>query len=672
MYLPYGGYGERLYKRGVVVFKHIDEKYACDCELGAIYSKEQTEFRVWAPEAEQVRVHLYKSCRDEKPYRNMPMTKGRNGVWSKIAYGDLDGVYYTYVTAYDGIENETTDIYARSAGANGSMGMIIDLKSCNPAGWESQDYVKLEHYTDASVYELHVRDFSIDKSGNFCYKGRFLAFIEKGLLNAAGDAVGIDHIKELGVTHVQLMPCFDFERIDETDLHKPQFNWGYDPRSFNVPEGSYSTDPYNGKTRVKEFKRLVYALHREGIGVIMDVVYNHTFATADSCFNKIYPKYYYRLWGDNGEYFSNGSGCGNEIATERAMVRKFIVDSLVYWAKEYKIDGFRFDLMGLYDIETLNIIYERLKEINPNVILYGEGWTGGDSPLGWDMRAMKLNARHTPHFGFFSDDFRDTVKGNNFEDQSKGYVNGVSGNEEYVKEVMCGRIAHPQLPNLNKYAWTDSPAQTVNYAEAHDNLTLWDKLYYTNSTDSIEKRKKMDKMAAAMIYLAQGIPFIQAGQEFLRSKPFPGGNVFDHNSYNSPDAVNSLKWDRKALCRDVFEYYKGLIAFRKAHSAFRMYDKEDIAQNMVFIDRLPQRVVGFILHGDNEFEEIVVFFNPNDYPVTLHAFGKYGIYVDGERAGNEPMRTVEDCDYTVDALSTVVLGRVREMPEEEYYVPATD
>ena len=653
-------------KGAVILFSRIDDKYACECELGALYSKDKTEFRVWAPEADGAVVHLYHTCKDEKPYRNLPMTKNKKGVWSKVAYGDLDGVYYTYVLTYDGIEQETVDIYARSVGVNGAMGMVLNLESCNPAGWENQSYVKLDHYTDACVYELHVRDFSVDKSGNFCYKGRFLAFIENGLINAAGDKIGIDHIKEMGVTHVQLMPIFDYERIDETNLLKPQFNWGYDPRNFNAPCGSYSTNPYDGRARVAELKRLVYALHREGIGVIMDVVYNHTFATADSCFNKTYPKYYYRLWGENQEYFSNGSGCGNEFATERKMARKFIVDSLCYWAKEYKIDGFRFDLMGLYDIETLNEASRRLKEINPNVILYGEGWAGGESPLDWNKRAMKLKARHTPDFGFFSDDFRDTIKGNNFENRSKGYVNGASGNEDYVKEVMCGRIPHPQVPNLTKYAWTDSPTQTVNYVEAHDNLTLWDKLYYTNGTQSFETRIKMDKMAAAMVYLSQGIPFIQAGQEFLRSKPFPGGTTFDDNSYNSPDTINSLKWNRKSEYKEVVEYYKGLIAFRKAHSALRMYSREDIGKNMYFIDKLPQRVVGFVLSGDCDLEEIVVFFNPNDYPVTLHAFGRYNVYIDGNKAGTDVLYTVQD-DYTVEPLSTMVIGRYAPEPEPEMY-----
>ena len=642
------------------MFSDIDEKYAYNGDdLGAVYSKEKTVFKLWAPLAEKVIVHLYHTCTDEKPYRNLPMQKGKDGVWEKEVFGDLDGVYYTYLVTNDGIEQETIDIYARSAGVNGAMGMVLDTAACNPAGWDSQDYVELEHYTDACLYELHVRDFSIDPSGNFCYKGRFLAFIEQGLINAGGDSVGIDHLKEMGITHVHLMPSFDYATVDEANLRKPQFNWGYDPQNYNVPEGSYSTDPFNGKTRVAEFKRMVYALHRAGIGVVMDVVYNHTYATADSCFTKTFPKYYYRQWDKNPDLYSNGSGCGNELATERAMVRKYIIDSLVYWATEYKIDGFRFDLMGLYDKDTINEAYRRLHEINPNVILYGEGWTGGDTPLPWESRCMKLNARSTPNVAFFSDDFRDTVKGNNFENKQRGYVNGAHGSEDFVREIMSGRIPHPQLPNLAKYSWTDSPCQTVNYVEAHDNLTLWDKLYYTNSTESVEKRIRMDKLAAAMVFLAQGIPFIQAGQEFLRSKPFPGGMAFDHNSYKSPDAINSIKWNRKSEYKNVCDYYKGLIALRKAHTAFRMYTKEQIAANMQYLDNLPQHVVGFLLRGDNIFDEIVVFLNPNDYSVKLHAFGSYGVYVDGDRAGTAPLYTVEG-DYEMSGISAIVLGRISE------------
>jgi len=349
------------------MFSHIDEKYFYPGDdLGSTYSEFNTVFKLWAPLAERASVLLYHPCRDERPYRRLPMVKS-GGVWSKTAYGNLDGVYYTYLISYDGIEQETIDIYAKSAGADGVMGMVADMKALNPAGWDDMPWVPLSAYTDACVYELHVRDFSIDQSGDFCYKGRFLAFVEKGLVNAGGDAIGIDHLKEMGVTHVHLLPVFDFETVDEADFHRPQFNFGYDPLNFNLPEGSYSTDPFNGKTRVAEFKRLVYSLHKEGIGVVMDVVYNHTSQTAGSCFDKTFPKYYYRLAGDGS--YSNGSGCGTELATERAMVRKFIVDSLKFWAAEYKIDGFRFDLMGLYDIDTVNEISSQLKKINPGVLL---------------------------------------------------------------------------------------------------------------------------------------------------------------------------------------------------------------------------------------------------------------------------------------------------------------
>jgi pullulanase len=644
------------------MFEDIDKKFYYDGDdLGAVYSPESTVFKVWAPTADKARIQLYKSCTDEKPFRKLPMSKDKKGVWSKLANGNLDGVYYTYVFTTDDLETETIDVYAKSCGANGAMGFIFDPATTNPTDWEQETFVHLKHYTDACIYELHVRDFSIDLSGKFCYRGRFLAFTEKHLRNAFGHRIGLSHLKELGITHVQLQPIFDFQTVDETNLKKAQFNWGYDPQNFNCPEGSYSTNPYDGRTRVTELKKLVAMLHKNGIGVIMDVVYNHTYATADSAFTKTFDKYYYRNW-DN--HYANGSGCGNEVATERAMVRKYIIDSLCYYASEFKIDGFRFDLMGLYDSETLNIAEKKLRGINPNVILYGEGWTGGDSPLDYNRRAMKHNARAVPAYGFFSDDFRDTIKGNNFINKDRGYVNGVERTEHFVREVISGRIPHPQLPGMTQYSWTDHPSQTVNYVEAHDNLTLWDKLYYSNSGDTEETRIKMDKLAAAFVFLSQGIPFIQAGQEFLRSKPLPGGNSFDHNSYNSPDIINSLKWDRKSRYIDVFNYYKGLIEFRKAHSAVRMYDGGQVAENLKYFDNLPPRIIGFGLYGDNDLDEILVFYNAGEYPVQLFAFEELDVYIDGESAGNMPLRKVSG-EYELPGISVMVLGKKREKRETQ-------
>lgn len=640
------------------MFEEIDKKYYYDGnDLGAVYSKDKTVFKLWAPLAQSVTIKLYHNCTDEKQYRSLPMSKGRNGVFSKVVYGDLDGVYYTYCVVNDGIEEETIDIYAKSAGVNGIMGMVVDFDKLNPAGWDSYKAPLLKSYTDAVVYELHVRDFSIDKSGNFCYKGRFLAFTESGIRNASGDCIGIDHLKELGVTHVQLMPCFDFYTVDESAVHKPQFNWGYDPMNFNVPEGSYSTNPYNGASRVAEFKRLINALHSRGISVIMDVVYNHTSQTADSCFTKTFPLYYYRQCDksfNNG--YSNGSGCGNELATERLMVRKYIIDSLVHWAKEYKIDGFRFDLMGLYDYDTINQAEKALHEINPSIIMYGEGWQGGLSALPSDKACMKNLARNTPRVGYFSDDFRDTVKGSTFKHKQSGYVNGSDGLEGFVKQIMTGRVYHPELGELNKYCWTDTPQQAVNYVEAHDNLTIWDKLFYTSAKDGMEGRIKMDKMCAAMVFLAQGIPFIQAGQEFLRSKPLPGGLAFDDNSYCSPDVINSIKWEQKSEHKDVYLYYKGLIEFRKAHSALRMSNGKLVADNMKFISKLPAGVVGFVLTGDDKLQEMIVFLNPQENDVTLFAFEKLNVYIDSENAGTEVIRTVEG-NYTLSAKSVIVLGK---------------
>ncbi|MCL2053872.1 MAG: type I pullulanase [Oscillospiraceae bacterium] len=642
------------------MFEKIDEKYAYSGnDLGAVYTKEETSFKVWAPLAANAAVRLYHSCRHEKPFKELVMTK-EAGVWAQTVQGDLDGVYYTYVITYDGIEQEVIDIYAKSAGANGAMGLIFDPAALNPENWENQTSPPLQKYTDACIYELHVRDFSIDQDARFVNKGKFAAFTEKGLVNTAGDKIGIDHLKELGITHVQLLPVYDFHTVDETDP-KPQFNWGYDPMNFNCLEGSYSSDPFDGKTRVREFKLLVQALHNEGIGVIMDVVYNHTYSTADSGFNLTFPKYYYRQW--EGDSFANGSGCGNEVATERAMVRKYIIDSLTHWMTEYKLDGFRFDLMGLYDINTLREINRVLREINPQVMLYGEGWTGADSPLPYEMRAMKLNARNTPAYAYFSDDFRDTVKGNNFINKEKGYVNGAEGREHFIKEVMSGRVPHPQLQSLHKYAWTDHPYQTINYVEVHDNLTLWNKLYYSNIVDSEATRIRMHKLAGAIVFLSQGIPLLHAAQDFLRSKPLPGGAVFDHNSYKSPDAVNSIKWDRKAKYKAVFEYYKGLIEFRKAHSALRMSENAEVAEHLHYFDALPKGVVGFSLTGDDSLEEIIVFLNNGINPVGLHAFGEYSVYIDAQNAGNTPLYNIEG-DYSLAPISAMVLGRKREEKPE--------
>ena len=610
------------------VFEEMDLEYAYDGALGAVYTREKTEFRVWSPKADCVSLKLYSDSVCETPYSTVEM-KSENGVWKAEVTGDLHGVYYTYSLSVGGEVNETIDIYAQSAGANGLRGMVVDMSRTNPKGWEKTNYVKLRSYTDAVLYELHVRDFSIDESGGFKQRGKFGAFTEEDVTNAYGDKIGLDYIKELGVTHIHLLPSFDYGSVDESS-EKPQFNWGYDPVNYNMPEGSYSSDASDGLTRVVEFKELVKAAHKRGIGVVMDVVYNHTYSADDSPFNMTVPGYYYRHNADGS--LSNGSACGNEFASERAMARKFICDSLCMWAREYKIDGFRFDLMGLLDVETLNLCAEKLHEINPNVIRYGEGWTGGDCPLDEELRAMKKNAVKVPKIAMFSDDFRDGLKGSVFIDTDFGYVNGGADPDsaEFVKSLLCGGLWNPDVQRDDEEIWTNDPQQTVNYVEAHDNLTLFDKLHVSCPGEDERTLIAMDKLAAALIFLAQGIPFIQAGQEMLRSKPLAEGG-FDENSYKSPDAVNSIKWNKVTENAEIVDYYRGLIAIRKKFPQLRFATEQEIYERVFFVDMSRGAFALFI-------DKLIVVINPTDKPMELDERGIFRIYADSERASAEPLR----------------------------------
>ena len=614
------------------VFEKMDQEYAYDGALGAVYTREKTEFCVWSPKADGVTLNLYRDSVCKIPYGTEEM-KSENGVWTVEVSGDLHGVYYTYSMNFDGEISETIDIYAQSAGANGKRGMVVDMSRVNPEGWENCGYVTLENPVDAVLYELHVRDFSIDGSGGFRNRGKFGAFAEKGVKNAFGDEIGLGYIRGLGVTHIHLLPSFDYGSVDESSA-KPQFNWGYDPVNYNAPEGSYSSNAADGLTRVREFKEMVKAAHESGLGIVMDVVYNHTYSADDSPFNMSVPGYYYRH-NANGT-LSNGSACGNEFASERAMARKFICDSLCMWARDYKVDGFRFDLMGLLDIETLNLCAEKLREINPNVILYGEGWTGGDCPLDEELRAMKKNARGLPRFAMFSDDFRDGLKGSVFIDTDCGYINGGENpkSAELVKSLMCGGLKNPDVERDNREIWADAPQQTVNYVEAHDNLTLFDKLHVSCPDESEETIIAMDKLAAALIFTAQGIPFFQAGQEMLRSKPLPIGG-FDENSYKSPDSINSIKWNKVTENAEIVDYYRGLIAIRKKFPQLRLRDADEIRERVSFEDIDGGAILMRV-------EDLFVLINPTDKSVTYAREGKYRVYADDKRACAEGLYELED------------------------------
>ncbi len=627
-------------------------------DLGAVYSPKMTRFKVWAPEAESVKLNLYKQGEGDNLIDQHIMKKSANGTYVFEKQGDCNGIYYTYTVVNHGEEQEAVDPYTKAAGVNGQRGMVINLAKTNPQGFEMDGYRNPEHITDAIIYEGSVRDFTMDESSGVFHNGKFLGLTEANTTNHFGEATALDYISGLGVTHVQILPAFDFETVDEKN-QKAQYNWGYDPDNYNVPEGSYAVSPYDGAVRIQEMKQMVLALHSRGIGVIMDVVFNHTYRRDDSNLQKIVPGYYYR--SDETGY-TNGSGCGNEVASDRPMVQKLIVDSLIYWAKEYHIDGFRFDLMGVLDIDTMNVIAERLKEIRPDLYLYGEGWNGGPSSLAEEKRAFKASAKKMPRIGMFNDDIRDTIKGSVFYDDHLGFVNGGTHLENALRYGITGAVAHPQV-DYDAYGskpWAKEPGQSINYVSCHDNYTLWDKLSVSCPETSEEKKKAMNRLCAAIVFTSQGVPFIQAGEEFLRSKPLPEKKGFAENSYNMPDAVNSIKWDNIHEYPDMIAYYKGLMALRKAHPVFRMQSEAEMTQNFCFLSDNPENVVAYLLKGkgaDDTPENILVIFNGNDKEILYNLpEGKWKILVDDKTAGADGKKNISE-KVDVEPLSALVLEK---------------
>lgn len=627
-------------------------------DLGAVYSPKMTRFKVWAPEAESVKLNLYKQGEGDNLIEQHIMKKSANGTYVFEKQGDCNGIYYTYTVVNHGEEQEAVDPYTKAAGVNGQRGMVINLAKTNPQGFELDGYRNPEHITDAIIYEGSVRDFTMDESSGVFHNGKFLGLTEANTTNHFGEATALDYISGLGVTHVQILPAFDFETVDEKN-QKAQYNWGYDPDNYNVPEGSYAVSPYDGAVRIQEMKQMVLALHSRGIGVIMDVVFNHTYRRDDSNLQKIVPGYYYR--SDETGY-TNGSGCGNEVASDRPMVQKLIVDSLIYWAKEYHIDGFRFDLMGVLDIDTMNVIAERLKEIRPDIYLYGEGWNGGPSSLAEEKRAFKASAKKMPGIGMFNDDIRDTIKGSVFYDDHLGFVNGGTHLENALRYGITGAVAHPQV-DYDAYGskpWAKEPGQSINYVSCHDNYTLWDKLSVSCPEASEEKKKAMNRLCAAIVFTSQGVPFIQAGEEFLRSKPLPEKKGFAENSYNMPDAVNSIKWDNIHEYPDMIAYYKGLMALRKAHPVFRMQSEAEMTQNLCFLSDTPENVVAYLLKGkgaDDTPENILVIFNGNDEEILYNLpEGKWKILVDDKTAGADGKKNIS-AKADVEPLSALVLEK---------------
>ena len=641
-------------------WKMLDKKYYYDgSDLGCVYKKEETTFRVWSPTAKKVTLNLYGQGNGDCLLETIPMMMDVNGTWYTVVQKDLKGMYYTYTIDRETSSQEVIDVYAKVAGVNGKRAMVLDFAETNPAGWEQDHGPALKEKTDAVLYELHLRDVSADSTSGIKNKYLFGGLAEEGTKSPDGLATGLDHIKEMGVTHVHLLPLHDFGSVDEEHPEKKQFNWGYDPVNYSVLEGSYSSDPYHGEVRVKEFKQLVKKLHDNGIGVVMDVVYNHTYHTEDSVFEKTLPGYYYRMRKDGT--FANGSACGNETASEHKMMRKFMVDSLCFWAKEYHIDGFRFDLMGIHDVDRMNEIARELKKIKSDIILYGEGWAAEAPLLEPERLAMKVNAKKVPDYGMFNDNIRDAVKGHVFAVEAKGFVNGKANMEEELKFAVVGSTHHSQALKGKEKDWARTAAQSINYISAHDDLTLWDKLALTNPEDDEQTRKQMNCLAAAIVFTAQGIPFIQAGEEMLRTKPgTEPGKKFTSNSYNAPDEINSLKWNRKREYADVVAYYKGLIAFRKEHSMLRMVEPSEIEKRLQFMD-MPKNMVGYVIDGkglEDSLDEVCVIYNANRTSQQVKIpEGCWKVYINGTNAGTKAIEEKKGSVIIVDPLSAIVLGR---------------
>lgn len=593
-----------------------------------IYSKVKTLFKLNAPttvnldgmtgattqidKKKQVKIHIYEDGQDGKAIKTIKMKASGENRWEATVKGDLKGKFYTF----DIGTGETPGVFAKAVGVNGMRGAIVDMAETNPQGWENDQRPVIQSPADLVIYEMHWRDFSIDASSGLKNKGKFLALTEPK---------AIEHLKNLGVNAVHILPSFDYASVDETKLDTPQYNWGYDPKNYNVPEGSYSTDPYNPVTRIKEFKQMVQALHKAGIRVILDVVYNHTFDIDHSNFQLTYPDMYYRKTAD-GKY-SDGSGCGNETASEKPLMREFMLESVKYWIDEYHIDGFRFDLMGVHDIETMQQIRAEVNKIDPSIYIYGEGWSAGSCAYPVDKLAMKANTQQLNGIAAFSDDMRDALRGPFSDDHKGALLAGIPGEEESLKFGIVGGIAHPQVDmtkvNYDKKPWTNNPTEQISYVSCHDDMCLVDRLKASipSLTDKNipEKERtaeliRIDQLAQTAVFTSQGVPFILSGEEMLRDKKGV------HNSYNSPDSINHLDWNNLQRYPQLFAYYKNLILLRKNHPAFRLATGDKVRQHLEFLPAVNSKdvkqdcLVGFLLkdlQGIDAWKTIVVIYNFN-------------------------------------------------------------
>jgi pullulanase len=610
--------------------------YYPEADLGVTYTEEMSIFKLWAPTATDVQIIFFEGDKEE----NISLRRADKGIWELGVNQDLDEAIYLYRVCIDGVWRVAVDPYARAVTINGEKGVVVNLTNTNPRHWEDTKKPLFQQSSDAIIYELHVRDFSIDEQSGMKHNGKFKAMTETDTKGPLGTVTGLDYLVDLGITHVQLLPVQDFGSLDEK---KPldAYNWGYDTVHYNAIDGCYSLNPEDPKLRIRELKEVIQSFHNRGIRVILDVVYNHVYVHSKSVFEKIVPGYYFRYHLDGS--LADGTGVGNDIASERKMVRKFITDSVVYFAKEYKVDGFRFDLMGISDVETMQQIQKRLIEIDPSILVIGEGWDL-ETPLPREKKATIANSEKLPGIGFFNDQFRDKLKGSIFDVKKKGFCNGYGEFKHDFKMLVSGSTKgfYP-IEGIFK-----DPSQSVNYVECHDNHTLWDKLAIANSDETEPQRAAMHRLATAMVILSQGIPFIHGGQEFYRTK-----NGVE-NSYKSPDDINQIDWRRKALYTNYVDYVKGLIALRKKYDVFRIMSAGEVRKKMHILDT-PSHCLAYLLksrtgifvvihNGSNEAKEII-----------LPESGLWDIIVEGVQAGIVPFRQIEEAKITIEAVSTTVV-----------------
>ena len=573
------------------------------------YGKTQTVFHLNASSTPKLR--LYKSGQGGKPVKTIKMRAIGNDRWEATVKGNLAGMFYTF----DIGKGECPGTFAKAVGVNGNRGAILNMADTNPEGWADDRRPALASPADQIIYELHMRDFSISPTSGMKHQGKYLALTEPR---------AIAYLKSLGINAIHFQPLFDYASVDETQLHRPQFNWGYDPKNYNVPEGSYSTDPYKPEVRIREFKTMVQALHKAGIRVIFDAVYNHTFDIEGSNFQRTYPDYYYRKTAD-GRY-SDGSGCGNETASERPLMREFMIESVKYWINEFHIDGFRFDLMGVHDIETMNQIRAAVDAIDPTIYIYGEGWSAGTCAYPQEKLAMKASTYKLNGIGAFSDDMRDALRGP-FSDDTKGaFLAGIKGEEESLKFGIVGGIAHKQVDmtrvNYDKKPWTNEPTQQISYVSCHDDMCLVDRLKASvpglkdmtrSKADRQAELIRLDLLAQTAVFTSQGVPFMLAGEEMLRDKKGV------HNSFSSPDSINEFNWDNLKQYPQVFEYYSNLIKLRRNHPAFRLGTAEAVREHLEFI-ATDDCLVAFRLknlEGIDSWKDIIVVLNANQQAKTI-------------------------------------------------------